>query len=280
VTDATLSHISVYPVKALDGVAPDRVAVTPGGGLADDRVYAMYDDDGHVNGRRTAAVHELAATFDRETGTVELSAPDRQTRTFDVEADRAALEAYLGDHLGLDVELRGGRDGGQSDRAIFGDGSETGPTLVSAATIRELASWYEGIDPTEMRRRLRPNLVVEGVEAFWEERLLGSFERAVYTDGGDEDAGFPRVRIGDVVHEGVEPIPRCSVPTQHPDTGEPTEGFRETFVERRAETMPPWSDEATLADNLYTATVGTRIPEDERDGTLAVGDSLELLDGT
>ena len=280
-TDARLTHISVYPIKALDGVEPDRVEVTPGGGLAGSRAYAMYDDDGHINGRRTAAVHSVEASFDRAAGTVRLSAPDRATETFDPDADRVALEAWLGDHLGMDVRLRGGSSGGQSDRAIFGDGSQTGPTLVSAATVRELASWYDGIEPAEMRRRLRPNLVVEGVEAFWEERLLGSLEGAVYadsgTDGGADDS--PRVRIGDVAMEGVEPIPRCVVPTRDPDTGEEHDGFRETFVERRAETMPPWSDEATLAGNLYSATVGMRIPEGERDGELAVGDSVELLDG-
>jgi hypothetical protein len=281
VTDATLTHISVHPVKALDAVDLDRVEITPGGGIADDRVYGLYDEEGHVNGRRTAAVHSVTASFDRDAGTVELSAPDRAARSFDLEADREALAAWLGDHLDLDVELRGGDSGQQSDRAIYGDGSQTGPTLVSAATVRELASWYDGIDPVEMRRRLRPNLVVEGVEAFWEERLLGSFERAVYADGGAGDGAgdLPRVRIGDVVLEGVEPIPRCAVPTQDPDTGEVYDGFRETFVERRAETMPPWADEATLAGNLYSATVGTRIPEGERDGALAVGDPVELLDG-
>jgi uncharacterized protein YcbX len=278
VTDPRLTHIAVYPIKALDAVEPERVGVSPGGGLADDRAYGIYDDEGHVNGRRTTAVHSLAASFDREAGTVRLSAPDRPAETFDLEADRGALEAWLGDHLGLEVRLRGGASGEQSDRAIFGNGSQTGPTLVSAATVRTLASWYDGIGPVEMRRRLRPNLVVEGVEAFWEERLLGSLERAVYADGGDT-GGLPQVRIGDVTLEGVEPIPRCAVPTHHPDTGEEYDGFRETFIEQRAETMPPWSDAETLTGNLYSATVGMRIPEEERDGELAVGDPVELLDG-
>ncbi len=278
-TDATLSHISVYPIKALDAVNPDRVEVTTGGGLADDRAYGMYDDEGHINGRRTAAVHSLTASFDRDAGTVRLSAPDRPARTFDPEADCAELEAWLGEHLEMDVTLRGGRSGGHTDRAIFGNSSETGPTVVSAATLDELASWYDGIDPEEMRRRLRPNLVVEGVDAFWEERLLDSLEDAVYTDGGsDGDAGdFPQVRIGDVVLEGVEPIPRCAVPTHDPDTGEKYDGFRETFIRQRAETLPPWTNETTLAGNLYSVTVGSRIPEGERDGALAVGDRVQIL---
>ena len=281
-TDARLSHISVYPVKGLDAVNPDRVAVTAGGGLTGDRVYALYDDEGYLNARRTAAFHPVASSFDLDAGTVQLSAPDRPAQTFDVDADRAALETWLGEHLGTDVELQGGRSGEQSDRAIYGDGSQTGPTLVSEATLRELASWFDGIDPEGMRRRLRPNLVVSGVNAFWEERLLGSLDEAVYADGGtDCDArAYPRVRIGDVTLEGVEPIPRCVVPTRDPDTGEEYDGFRETFVRRRAETLPSWTDEATLAGNLYSATLGTHIPEGERDGDLVVGEAVALLNDT
>jgi uncharacterized protein YcbX len=279
--EPTLTHIAIHPVKALDSAEPDRVEITPGGGLEGDRAYALYDDEGYINGRRTAAVHRVEASFDLGAGTVRLSAPDRAPGRFDLEADRDALAAWLGDHLGTDVELRGGPSGGHSDRAIYGDGSQTGPTLVSAATLHELASWYDGIGPEGMRRRLRANLVVGGVEAFWEERLLGSLERAVYADGGtDGRAGaLPRVRIGDVVLEGVEPIPRCVVPTRDPDTGEEYGGFRETFIEGRRETLPPWTDEEALAGNLYSATVGTRIPETGRDGELAVGDAVELLDG-
>lgn len=277
-TDATLSHIAIYPVKALDAAAPDRVAVTPGGGLAGDRAYSLYDDEGYINGRRTASIHSVSASFDDDGTAVELSAPDQPTRRFDIETDRPALEAWFTAFLDTEVELRGGRSGAQSDRAIYGDGTQTGPTIVSGATLRELASWYDGIDVVGMRRRLRPNLVVEGVEAFWEERLIDSLDEAVYADGGaDGSAEFPRVRIGDVVLEGVEPIPRCAVPTRHPDTGEEYDGFRTTFIKQREATLPPWTDETTLAGNLYSATVGTRIPSDARDGELVVGSSVELL---
>lgn len=281
VTEARLTRIAIHPVKGLDAVAVDRVEITPGGGLAGDRAYGLYDEVGHVNGRRAKAIHSVSASFDLEAGTVRLSAPGRAARTFDLDGNRAALETWLGEAIEMDVRLRGGRGGEQTDRALYGDGSQTGPTLVSAATLRELASWYDGIDPAGMRRRLRANLVVAGVEAFWEERLLGGLADAVYADGGagDEAVENPRVRIGDVILEGVEPIPRCAVPTRDPDTGAVYDGFRETFIERRAETLPPWTDETTLAGNLYSATVGLHIPEDERDGALAVADAVELTEG-
>lgn len=117
-----------------------------------------------------------------------------------------------------------------------------------------------------------------GVEPLWEERQLDSLAEAVYADGGtDGDRGeFPRVRVGDVILEGVEPIPRCAVPAQDPDTGEAYDEFRETVIERRRGTMPRWSDARTLAGNRYS-TVGTHVPEGERDGAIAVGDPVELL---
>lgn len=263
---ATLSHISVHPIKALDPADPDRVSITPVGGLEKDRAYAIVDAEGeYVNGKRTAAVHRLDAAFDLEAGVVELGSRETEaSRTFHLDDDRRALEAWLSDALGLEVHLEVKQGGFQTDSVIFGDESQAGPTLISEATLREAASWYEGIDLAEMRLRLRPNLVVEGVPAFWEDKL--------FSDGGR------RIQIGDVTLEGVKPLPRCVVPTRHPQTGEVHEGFRETFLEKREATLPDWVDRAPFEGNLYRMMVATRFPASERDGELAVGDSVRLLD--
>lgn len=262
----TLSQIAVHPVKALDPVSRDRAAITAVGGLAGDREYAIVaEDGGYVNGKRTAAVHRLRADVDLETNRIELGVEGEGTdRTFHLDRDRAALEAWLSDYFDLAVSLEVGPGGSQTDSAVYGDGSKTGPTLISAATLREVASWYDGVDPAELRLRMRPNLVVEGVPAFWEDRLV--------VDGGR------RLRVGDVTLEGVDPVPRCVVPTRHPRTGEVTEGFRETFVERRAETLPGWVDESDLGGDLFKLMAITRVPADERDGELAVGDPVSLAD--
>lgn len=52
----------------------------------------------------------------------------------------------------------------------------SGPTLISTAMIREVASWFDGIDSRGLRLRLRANLEIEGVPAFWEERLFAGLE--------------------------------------------------------------------------------------------------------
>ncbi|MEF8814932.1 MAG: MOSC N-terminal beta barrel domain-containing protein, partial [Halovenus sp.] len=261
----TLSHIAVYPVKALDPVARDRVTVTDIGGLAGDRAFAIVDEAGeYVNGKRTDAVHRLRSDVDLEERTIGLAVGEDEPERFHLDRDREAIEAWLGEYLGLTVRLEERTGGAQTDRAVYSDSSKTGPTLVSTATLRKAASWYDDIDATGMRLRLRPNLVVAGVPAFWEDRLL---------------ATHSHVRIGDVRLEGVEPVPRCIVPVRDPQTGKETEEFRKRFVERREATLPAWMDSDLLDGNFFSMTVGTRIPEADRDGTLAVGDDVELVTG-
>ena len=262
----TLSRISVYPIKALDPVELDSVAITAVGGLSGDRIYAIVDENGnYVNGKRTAKVHRLDATVDLETNHLTLRKRGGDTtRKFHLDRDRDQLDTWLSNYFGIDVHLERGPGGSQTDSVVLGDSSEPGPTLISEATLREVASWYDGIDAEEMRLRLRPNLVVTDVPAFWEDKL-------VTRDGR-------RFRIGDTTLEGVKPVPRCVVPTRHPDTGETYDGFRETFVRRRRESLPEWTSPELFDGDLFSLMALTRVPQEQRAGTLAVGDSLELVD--
>jgi len=261
----TLSQIAVHPVKALDPVSLDQASITDVGGLAGDRVYAIVDTDGdYVNGKRTATVHRLRADVDLETNRIALGPrDDGPEREFHLDRDRVALERWLSEFFGVEVELEVAQGGSQTDSAVYGDGSKTGPTLISEATLREVASWYDGVGPEEMRLRMRPNLVVEGVPAFWEDRLVAGDGR--------------QLRIGDVTLEGVDPVPRCVVPTRDPHTGEVTDGFQETFVERREATVSDWADRSAFEDTLFKLMAVARILEPERDGVLRVGDEVELL---
>ena len=260
----TLSRIAVHPIKALDPAEPERVGISEVGGLTGDRAYAIVDGDGeYVNGKRTDAVHRLRADYDLEENRVTLRHPDSASRRFHLEDDHGRLEAWLSDYFETEVSLEVGSGGELTDGAVYGDGSATGPTLISEATLRETASWFDGIDAEEMRLRLRPNLVVEGVPAFWEDRLIA--------DGG------LTVAVGDRRLVGTKPIPRCVVPTRDPHTGAPYDGFRETFTERREETLPEWAPREQF-DHLFALMVGLRIPEGERNGELSVGDSVEIID--
>lgn len=261
---STLSRILVYPVKALDPVALPTVAISRASGLSHDRIYGIKDEDGnYVHGKRTADVHRLDTAYEPATGQFTVQVHGEDTRhQFHLDDEQAALEAWLSEYFGVSVTLEVGPGGRQTDSVVFTDDGETGPTLISAGTLREVASWYDGIDPTEMCLRLRPNIVVSGVPPFWEDKLI--------TDGGR------RFQIGETTLVGVDPIPRCIVPARNPQTGETHENFREIFIDNRRETLPEWVDQSDLDGNFFSLMIGTRIPPSERDTTLSLDESVRL----
>ena len=249
-----IDRLRVYPVKGLDGIDVESAAVTEGGTLADDRTYALFDAEGEVvNGKRTARVHNLDTDFDRETREFVVETPDGERHRFDLNDDPERAEAWFSEWFGLDLALERDDDLGYVDRR------EMGPSVVSTATLREVASWFDDLSVDSVRRRLRANVEISGVPAFWEDRFVG------------EDA--PSFDAGGVRFEGVTPCGRCVVPSRDPDTGEPTPEFRETFVRRRRETFPEFADEDAF-DHFYTLMLIARVPEPSRGRTLAVGDDV------
>ena len=256
-----LSRITIYPIKSLDSTEREQSEVVEGGALSGDRAFAIRDDEGrYVNGKRTPDVHRLRTKFDddlravtvREEGTDE-------AETFPLDGDRGSLETYLGAYFGYPVTVDRDSAGGFPD-----DTAASGPTIVSTATLREVASWFPGIDAEGMRRRLRANLEVGGVPPFWEDRLYADREHCV------------SLAIGSVTFEGVNPCRRCVVPSRDPATGEAYEGFNRTFVERREATLPSWANEAWF-DGFFRLMVNTRVPESERGREIAVGDEVTIL---
>ncbi|MDZ7700759.1 MAG: hypothetical protein U5J98_01120 [Halobacteriales archaeon] len=91
----------------------------------------------------------------------------------------------------------------------FADRPESGPSVVSTATLESVASWFDTLNVEDVRRRLRANVEVAGVPAFWEDRFVGAGAPAFVIDGPD----------GDVRVEGVEPCGRCVVPDAGPRHG-------------------------------------------------------------
>jgi uncharacterized protein YcbX len=130
-----------------------------------------------------------------------------------------------------------------------------------------VAAWFPGLDASEVRRRFRANLEIEGTEGlatppFWEDRLCGP-------------AGQPiRFRIGDVVLEGTNPCPRCIVPTRDSTTGDAWPRFAKAFAEQREAALPPWAERSRF-DHFYRLAVNTRLAG--AGGTIRVGDAVEVL---
>ncbi|WP_435098348.1 MOSC domain-containing protein [Halorubrum sp. N11] len=279
-----IAELVAYPLKSNDGAAVDRAELGPNGAIRGDRTYALVEagvdphtasvggDGGYVNGKREPAVHRLSASYelagaaDATPTAVTLSRPARpesgvgaETRTFALPDDGEALAAWVGEYLGYAVDLVREPDGGLPD-----DRAAPGPTVVSRATLETVASWFDEVaDATEMRRRLRPNLVLDDCPAFWEDRLFADHGEAV------------RVSLGETALLGVNPCQRCVVPSRDPDTGDEIEGFRETFVRKRRETLPAWT-ESDRFDHHFRLMVNTVVPESEWGSTLAVGDSVAI----
>ncbi len=274
-----------YPVKSLDGVHVDRAELGTGGALRGDRTYAFVEagvdpetasvggDGGYVNGKREPAIHrlraryELAGPVDATPTAVTMERPARgdaaaDERTFSLPDDDDAMAAWLGEYLGYDVDLVRDPNGGFPD-----DRAAPGPTVISRATLRAVASWFDGIaDATDARRRFRPNVILADTPAFWEDRLFD-----------DHGVGI-RVAVGDAKLIGVNPCQRCVVPSRDPDTGGEMDGFRERFVRKRRETLPAWT-ESDRFDHDFRLMVNTVVPEGSWDTIVTVDDPV-TMEGT
>ncbi|WP_306057948.1 MOSC domain-containing protein [Natronococcus wangiae] len=268
---SSLERIRVHPIKSLDAAVVTSAEIVANGGLAWDRRYAIVEstdrtetsaDAPYVNGKREPRIHRLAAEYDLERETVTIRERDGdETGTFHLERDRDEFAAWLSDVLGYSVEVVRDDEGGFPD-----DADASGPTVIGDGTLEAVASWYDGIDSAEMCRRLRPNLVVGDVPAFWEDRLY------------EEPGLVVPFTIGEAALEGVNPCQRCVVPTRDPDTGAETDGFRERFVDRREATLPEWAGEAWF-DHYFRLMVNTRVPESAWGATLSVDDDV-TVDGS
>ncbi|WP_330631430.1 MOSC domain-containing protein [Halocatena halophila] len=269
----TIARLDCYPVKSLDAVTLDSARLSTGGGLKHDRAWAIVTspageplpehDPGaggvYCNGKQTPAVHRLRSTVDLAAETIAIrETTATSTEQFSLD-DTTALNAWLSDFFEQPVSVRRTDDVG-----YFDDQSLSGPTVISTATLETVASWFDDINVAEMRRRFRANIEIGGVSPFWEDRL--------FADHGEHVA----FRIGDVAFEGHNPCQRCVVPTRNPDTGEPTPGFRETFIRNRKRTLPEWVSSERF-DHAYRLMVNTRVPESEWEQSIAVDDPVEII---
>lgn len=268
---ARIERVRIYPIKGFDGEERDDVGFTPGGTLAGDREFALFDADGEVvNGKRTDAVHRVRTAYDPDTRNLtvnRLGADPEAARQFHLPDEREAVEDWFAECLGHPVELRRNAQQGFVDRP------DAGPSVVSTATVAAVASWFDDLTIDDVRRRLRANVEVGGVEAFWEDRFVGAdapaFEVVPGTDRDDRRPPTP------VRFEGVEPCGRCVVPTRDPETGEPTSGFQRRFIEQRSATFPDWADRAAFPHD-YTLMLIASVPADDREGRLRVGDDVRV----
>lgn len=203
-----------YPVKSLAGERLERADVTANG-IAGDRVVQVTDGRGRVvTARTTPSLLGLAA----------LLGPDGEPRIagspWTSRASAAAIQAAAG----------------AGARLLRYDGRERFDVLpLLIATDGAIAAL--GVD----HRRLRPNIVIEGVE-------------------GLAERGWPgrRLRIGAVVIEVAKLRHRCVMTTYDPDTQAQDLSILKRIVDEFGGRL------ALDCDVVET-------------GTIAVGDRVELI---
>jgi uncharacterized protein len=258
-----LDRISIYPIKSLDGVEVSQAKILAGGALEHDRESAMVDRTGKwVNGKRTAKVHQIRSQFHLKARVVTLSIQNQNPVTFHLDHGRSGISGWLSNYFGFPVTLEQNTITGFPDDPI-----SPGPTIISAGTIEQVASWFSEVEPEDLRARLRTNLEISEVPAFWEDRLYSSTPISF--------------QIGQVNLEGVNPCQRCVVPTRDPISGEAIAGFQKIFVANRKEQFPTWAaiDLFELPargrfNHFYRLAVNTRIAPSEAGKQLQVGDRV------
>lgn len=255
-----LSHIFIYPIKSLDGVAVPQATLLESGAIAGDREFAIVDARGqYVNGKRHAAIHRLRSRFDLGQRTVTLQVQGQsETVTFDLEADRRNLASWLSDYFGFAVQLQ------QNQQVGFPDDLDSpGPTIISSETLQTVASWFPGLTLEEARRRFRTNLEIAAEVPFWEERLFSADDRP------------QPFQIGPVQLAGINPCQRCVVPLRDSQTGETYSGFQTRFTVSRQATLPEWAPRSRF-NHFYKLAINTRlVPGSARQ--LRVGDPIHCL---
>ncbi|ODG98080.1 molybdenum cofactor biosysynthesis protein [Nostoc sp. KVJ20] len=256
-----LAKILLYPVKSLDGVEVQNARVLASGALQHDREFAIFDEQGRfVNGKRHAKIHLLRAQFALLNRTISLQIPGGDSQqNFHLDEERQALEATLSDFFEFSVILR------QNSLMGFPDDTHSlGPTVISTATLAEVASWFPGLSVDEMRRRMRANIEIGGVPAFWEDQLFG------------EQGNVVSFRVGDVHLLGINPCQRCIVPTRDSYLGEAYPNFQKIFATQRQATLPNWVASSPF-NHFYRLSVNTQLSPSSTGKILQIGDEIDIL---
>ncbi|MBW4527047.1 MAG: MOSC N-terminal beta barrel domain-containing protein [Phormidium tanganyikae FI6-MK23] len=254
---AKLEHILIYPIKSLDGISVSQAEILPGGALEHDREFCIVDQTGNwVNGKRTAKIHQIRSQFDLKARIVTLSVQNDRLVSFHLDHGRSGIEGWLSDYFGFSVFLKQNSTTGFPDDPV-----SPGPTIVSIATLEQAASWFAEMTIEEMRSRLRSNLEITDVPAFWEEQLYSADETSIV------------FQLGEVEIQGINPCARCIVPTRDTVSGDRYPQFQKIFTTQREKELPDWAAKERF-DHYYRMAVNTRIAASEAGKVLKVGDIL------
>jgi uncharacterized protein YcbX len=260
---AFVSRIQIYPIKSLDATVLQEVRLLASGALEYDRAWAMFEANGKfVNGKRHAAIHRLRSRINLDNQTLSIGAGVELASTdpsFYLHCEHDKIGQWLSAYFGFPVALK------KNDQVGFPDDTDSpGPTIISVATLMEIARWFS-LPFEEVRARFRTNIEIDGVPPFWEDRLFGEADRAV------------RFSIGEAAFEGINPCQRCVVPSRDPVSGIADKTFVQRFMDHRRQTLPSWSERSRF-NHFYRVAINTRPSGNQLGKTIRIGDAIQIAD--
>ncbi|MBS0234034.1 MAG: MOSC N-terminal beta barrel domain-containing protein [Proteobacteria bacterium] len=255
-----LARIRIFPVKSLDALEVSKSRVLKSGALEHDRRWALFDKTGdYINGKRYRTIHRLRSSISPSARTLSLKVGSEAGESrFEIDQEHQELERWLAGYFDTPVDVREDTEQGFPD-----DPASPGPTVISVASLREVGGWF-GLPVEDIRERFRANIEIDGVPAFWEDRLFGPPGTVV------------PFRIGNVTFDGVNPCQRCAVPPRDSRTGREDETFVRRFRELRKRTLPEWAL-ASRFTHFYRLAVNTRLNSLDHGDVIHVGERIELL---
>ncbi|HTL53997.1 MAG TPA: MOSC N-terminal beta barrel domain-containing protein [Planctomycetota bacterium] len=268
---AVVRRINLFPIKSIEGFEIDRIAAHPNGGLQADRRYAFFSQThgGWIRAKDFPQLLRIRARFDLPRNTVSV-ATEAGGREFDLALERPAFNDWMSAFLAHPVALKESPAGG-----FFDDSKKDrfGVSLISTATLQRLAAWFPGLALDELRRRLRTNIEVDGVEPFWEEALIPHAAEAAAAS-----TQRPALAIGPARFAVALSCPRCSVPERNSRTADLDPAFRSRFATMREATLPRFV-EPSAYKTMYSVAIRLQsqpLADTAVAPVIAVGDAVQF----
>jgi uncharacterized protein YcbX len=212
---ATVTRISIAPIKGLGLVHPDEVELELTGVRTNRRFHIVDADGRRYNQIRNGTLVQIRPQYDAGEEHLSLTFPDGTTVAADVElGDETTTDFYgrpvrgrvvegpfaeaLSKYAGRELHLVQSAPGAAVDR------SRGHVSVISDASLKALAEHGERDEEKVDGRRFRMLFQVDGVDAHGEDEWLGR-----------------RVRIGEALIHLRGTVGRCAITTQNPETGVP-----------------------------------------------------------
>ena len=256
-----VASLHIYPVKSLDGIAVSQATILASGALEGDRSLAICNQAGElVNTKRNSGVNFLRLSFDIKKRIAGLKIQDtEQEFFFHVDKERPRIESWLSNYFGFPVKL--------IENLLTGfpqDTAAPGPSIISTETIAEVASWFPRVCVNEMRHRLRANIEIGDVPAFWEDQLFPQADEIV------------KFKIGTVIFEGINPGQPCLLSTRNYAAKETYPNFKNILIAKQKQIMPDLVKRGHF-NHFSRLIIKTRVPPQAAEKIVHIGDEVQIL---